>query len=125
MRDSVRAPETLVLQSNFHIGPPIAFHPLVGSDNLVNRISGLHKPGLQSKDPGTENLGESPSERFQLRRITITHGSVAQRLQTKMGDSGFAVWCPQNTGFSAGILTSILIGTMQSNSNRTRAKVCV
>ncbi len=35
---------------------------MVGSDNLVNRISGFHKPGLQSKDPGTEHLGESPSE---------------------------------------------------------------
>jgi hypothetical protein len=26
----------------------IAFHPLVASDNLVNRSSGLDKPGLQS-----------------------------------------------------------------------------
>ncbi len=26
----------------------IAFHPLAGSDSLVNRNSGFHKPGLQS-----------------------------------------------------------------------------
>jgi len=31
-------------------------------------------------------------------------------------------WCPENTGFLAGILTSILIGTMPGNSSRTRAK---